>query len=256
MQVDIRGGTHYEFSFLAGETFPYPFGTATLRGMDMVAWYTVGWFDKYLKGAPSADARLLTDRWRDDPLEAQIDPNSPPDPNLYSFYFRSQYDFLRDGGAHATCAGTETMRDGCPDMGPDGCPPGAYSFVADALTPDVEGADVDPCGGIEQPTSCPFEQIGDRKRDKLRGTPAGDSLRGRGGRDVLRGLAGGDCLSGGRGADRLHGGPDGDRLKGGRGRDRIDAKDGDRDVVRCGPGHDRARVDRRDRIRGCEAANV
>ena len=252
MQVNIRGGTHYEFSFLPGDTVPYPFGTATLRGMDMVAWYTVAWFDKYLKGDPTADRRLLTDRWRDDPLEAEIDPNSPPDPNTYSFYLRSQYDFLRADGSHVTCVDTETMRDGCPGMGPDGCPPGSYSFVADAQTPDVEGAEPQPCGGIEQPGSCPFEQIGGRKRDRLRGTPAGDSLRGRGGRDVLHGLAGGDCLSGGHGADRLDGGPDGDHLKGGRGRDHVDAKDGDRDVVRCGPGRDRARVDRKDQVRGCE----
>jgi dienelactone hydrolase len=252
MQVNIRGGTHYEFSFLAGNTVPYPFGTATLRGMDLVAWYTVAWFDRYLKGEPGADIRLLTDRWRDDPLEAQIDLNTPPDPNLYSFYFRSQYDFRTSQGSHVTCVGTQTMRDGCPDMGPDNCPPGAYSFVADAQTPDVPGAEPDPCGGVEPPGSCPFEQIGGRKRDKLRGTPAGDSLRGRGGRDVVLGRGGGDCLSGGRGADRLDGGPAGDRLKGGRGRDRIDAKDGNRDVVRCGPGRDRATVDRKDRVRGCE----
>jgi hypothetical protein len=52
MQANIRGGTHYEFSFLPGNTLPYPFGTATLRGMDMVAWYTTAWFDKYVKGGP------------------------------------------------------------------------------------------------------------------------------------------------------------------------------------------------------------
>jgi dienelactone hydrolase len=135
MQANIRGGTHYEFSFLAGNTFPYPFGTATLRGMDMVAWYTTAWLDRYVKGDSSADARLLTNRWRDDPREGEIDPNSPPDPNLYSFYLRSQYDFHTRKGAHVTCTGTETMRNGCPDMGPDGGAPN-YSFVDDAQRPD------------------------------------------------------------------------------------------------------------------------
>jgi dienelactone hydrolase len=252
MQLNIRGGTHYEFSFIPGSVTTYPFGTATLRGMDMVAWYTIAWFDKYVKGEADADLRLLTDRWLNDPLSAQIDPNTPPDANLYSFYFRSQYDFQRTDGSRVTCVDSETMRDRCPDMAPDNCHPGVYSFVADALTPDIPGAEADPCGGIEPLRACPFEQIGTRKRDKLRGTAVGDSLRGRGGRDVLRGKRGRDCLSGGRGGDRLKGGPDADRLRGGRGRDQVDAKDGDRDAVRCGPGDDRAKVDRRDMVRGCE----
>jgi dienelactone hydrolase len=135
MQANIRGGTHYEFSFLAGNTVPYPFGTATLRGMDMVAWYTTAWFDRYLKGDGTADARLLTNRWRNDAREAEIDPNTPPDPNLYSFYLRSQYDFHTKKGSHVTCTGTRTMRDGCPGMKPDGGPPN-YSFVDDAQRPD------------------------------------------------------------------------------------------------------------------------
>jgi hypothetical protein len=58
----------------------------------------------------------------------------------------------------------------------------------------------------------------------------------------------------------LHGGPGRDRLKGGRGDDWLDGGPGDdrivagsgHDVVRCGPGRDVARVDRRDRVRGCE----
>jgi hypothetical protein len=144
------------------------------------------------------------------------------------------------------------MRAGCADMGPDNCPPGVYSFVADALTADVPGAETDPCGGVEPLEACPFQQIGGRKPDKLRGTAADDSLRGRGGRDKLRGKRGSDCLAGGRGADRLDGGPDDDRLRGGPGRDRLDAKDGEKDVVRCGPGVDRARVDRKDKVKGCE----
>ena len=33
---------------------------ATLRGMDLAAWYTAAWFDKYVKGDPTPTARLLT----------------------------------------------------------------------------------------------------------------------------------------------------------------------------------------------------
>jgi len=70
MEATIRGGTHYEFSFIPGNTLPYPLGTATLRGMDMVAWYTTAWLDRYVKCGKDAtcqrraDARLLTNRWR------------------------------------------------------------------------------------------------------------------------------------------------------------------------------------------------
>ena len=35
---------------------------ATLRGADLIAWYTTAWFDKYVKGDPTADARVLTAR--------------------------------------------------------------------------------------------------------------------------------------------------------------------------------------------------
>jgi Ca2+-binding RTX toxin-like protein len=69
-------------------------------------------------------------------------------------------------------------------------------------------------------------------------------LLGRGGRDRLNGLSGGDCLNGNRGRDRLRGGPGDDVLR---------ARDGRRDVLDCGPGQDKAIVDRRDRVRHCEA---
>lgn len=132
--------------------------------------------------------------------------------------------------------------------------PGAPSFTVHLpfdreLPLDVLGTETDPCAGIR---ACQFEQVGGRKRDKLRGTPAGDALRGRGGRDSLRGKAGEDCLAGGRGADRLNGGPDADDIAAGRGKDRIDARDGERDLVRCGRGADRVKADPRDRLRGCE----
>ena len=95
------------------------------------------------------------------------------------------------------------------------------------------------------------------------GGPLGDRLFGLGGDDLLRGRAGNDRLHGGRGRDRIFGdtgadlvigGPGRDRIVGGRGADRIRARDGQLDVINCGPGRDRALVDRRDRLsRNCEA---
>ena len=50
-ELIVRGGTHYEFSFIPNVGFP-----ATLRGADAVAWYTTAWFDKYVKGDATADS--------------------------------------------------------------------------------------------------------------------------------------------------------------------------------------------------------
>jgi dienelactone hydrolase len=131
MQINIRGGTHYEFSFMAGYATTYPFGTATLRGYDLVAWYTTAWLDRYV-GCRSveckrrAQARLLTDRWRDDAREGAVDPTR--DANLYSFYLRSRY-VLGLGGRTVRC---DDMRKGCPSMRPDGLAP-HYDLYADAF---------------------------------------------------------------------------------------------------------------------------
>ena len=48
------------------------------------------------------------------------------------------------------------------------------------------------------------------------------------------------------------GGPGRNRLRGGRGNDRLSAANGKRDLVNCGAGRDRARVDAFDLVRGCE----
>jgi len=241
MQVNIRGGTHYEYSYIPGVEFD-----ATLRGLDMAIWYTAAWFDKYLKSDPSADRRLLTTRWIADPRGAQIDPEG--DGNLFSFYLRSRYAFALTTGGYVSCA---DMRSSCQEMRPDDCAPGSYSYLEEALTPDDPAAPPDVCAGTRR-GPCEFELVGKRGRDRLLGSSEGDSLRGRGGRDVLRGRAGRDCLAGGKGADRLNGGPDADDLSGGPGGDRLNARDRVADSVRCGPGTDRATVDARDRVRGCE----
>lgn len=245
MQVNTRGGTHFEYSFIPGNTIPLPLGAATLRGMDMAAWYTTAWMDRYVKcqGRPacqaSADRRLLTDRWRNDALEGQID--AAKDPNLYSFYLRSRYAIHTADGKVVSCA---DMRKGCATMAPDGLPAG-YSFVADATTPDA--------GTTGKPRACALPQAGGAENDRLKGTEAGDALRGRGGGDRLTGGPGRDCLYGGGGRDRLQGGKGRDRLHGGRGADRLRSADGTRDTVDCGRGtQDRARVDARDRVSGCE----
>ncbi len=108
-------------------------------------------------------------------------------------------------------------------------------------------------GGGDAGGACENAIVGTRKRDRLAGTKDGDRLRGRGGNDRLNGKRGDDCLQGGRGGDRLNGGKGSDKLKGGGGGDRIKAKDGERDAIRCGPGRDRVKADRKDRIsKGCE----
>jgi Ca2+-binding RTX toxin-like protein len=106
--------------------------------------------------------------------------------------------------------------------------------------------------------------------------PDADRLAGGKGADELDGGAGNDLVSGGRGNDRLFGGSDRDVLRGGPGRDllvgyydyedlaardryfggpgndRIEAEDGARNVIDCGPGRDTAVVDKRDRVTHCE----
>jgi dienelactone hydrolase len=139
----IRGGCHEESAFIPGSvTGPYPLGCGSLRGGDLIAWYTTAWFDKYVKGDPTADSRLLTDRWRDDPRGGAVD--LAGDPNLFSFYFHSPLDIGLSGGGRASC---DDLRAGCTSLAPDGLPPD-YDFVADAHGVDVGG---DPA----QPASVP-----------------------------------------------------------------------------------------------------
>lgn len=67
------------------------------------------------------------------------------------------------------------------------------------------------------------------------------------GNDVLRGFGQPDGLIGGSGNDKIDGGSGKDYLIGGPGNDKINARDGQRDKrIDCGPGKDRARVDKID----------
>lgn len=117
---------------------------------------------------------------------------------------------------------------------------------------------------------CVVPLVGTEGADTLVGTGAGDVVFGRGGNDVLRGRGGHDCLLGSAGRDTLRGEEGNDRLTGGSGADTlvggpganvydagagddvVDAVNGRPELVACGPGTDRARVDRRDRVTGCE----
>ena len=102
---------------------------------------------------------------------------------------------------------------------------------------------------------CGLRRVGTGGPDRLVGTGSRDLLLGFGGRDTLLGRRGADCLRGGSGADRLVGGGGGDQLSGGPGSDRLLARDGRRDVIRCGAGRDSARVDGDDSVRGCESVS-
>jgi dienelactone hydrolase len=125
-EIVIRGGTHYEFSWIPDVGFP-----ATLRGADEVAWYTTAWFDKYVKGDSSADKRLLTNRWRSDSPEAAIDPNH--DGNMFSFYYRSRLNIRLAAGARFAC---EDLRQGCSGLVTNDGRPAGYSYLAVDTSPD------------------------------------------------------------------------------------------------------------------------
>ena len=112
-----------------------------------------------------------------------------------------------------------------------------------------------------QGTEAPDNLIGGSDSDVIFGYGAGDVLRGGSGHDCLLGGSGNDTLRGDAGDDRLTGGSGRDVLTGGAGTnaydagsgtDVVNAANGRREPVRCGAGNDRARVDRRDRVSGCE----
>jgi hypothetical protein len=142
-EIIIRGGSHLDFSWIPNQAFG-----ASLRGPDIIDWYTSAWFDKYLKHDSGADAKLLTQRWRSDPVEAGIDPNH--DGNAFSFYYYSRLDFhLSDGHAY-DC---ENLRDGCAGLIPasqDGWS-GNYSYINIDTSPDSThggGSTLKPSSGL------------------------------------------------------------------------------------------------------------
>src|SRR3954468_8816928 len=129
-EIIIRGGTHYDFDWVPNQAFP-----ATLRGADEIDWYTTAWFDKYVKGDPTADRRLVTNRWRHDAQEAAVDPHG--DGNMFSFYYRSRLDIGLAGGGRFLC---EDMRPGCTGMTDDDGFAGDYDFYKIVTSKDSPGA--------------------------------------------------------------------------------------------------------------------
>lgn len=111
-------------------------------------------------------------------------------------------------------------------------------------------------------------------RDRFAGTVRNDVVRGSPGDDIARGHDGSDHLAGGTGDDILGGGDGNDTLVGnagedtilaghgedavlaGTGNDRVWARDGERDVIDCGPGRDYLVADRIDEWRGCESVDL
>jgi dienelactone hydrolase len=126
-ELIVRGGSHVDFSYI-----PNPAFGASLRGPDLAAWYTTAWFDKYVKGDPTADARLLTDRWRNDPLGGAVDPKRDPDD--LSFYYRSRLAIHRADGTAVDC---EDLRAGCAALSADdGAGSAPYSYIKTDTSPD------------------------------------------------------------------------------------------------------------------------
>jgi Ca2+-binding RTX toxin-like protein len=94
-----------------------------------------------------------------------------------------------------------------------------------------------------------FGRSGD---DGASGNAGDDRVSAGSGDDRVFGRTGNDGVSGNAGDDRVDGGSGNDRLFGRRGDDFLDARDGERDLVYCGSGHDTVRADRADLLRGCE----
>lgn len=108
----------------------------------------------------------------------------------------------------------------------------------------------DACNDVARAHSA---QAGSDGNDKLIGGDGNDRLYGAGRNDNVRGNAGNDKLVGGGGNDTLDGGKGRNTYSGGPGNDVIKARNGKRETVSCGRGRrDRATVDRKDRVRGCE----
>ncbi|HSA53122.1 MAG TPA: calcium-binding protein, partial [Yinghuangia sp.] len=98
---------------------------------------------------------------------------------------------------------------------------------------------------------------GTNKSETLRGSSRADKIQGYAGNDRIYGYRGNDVLLGGPGADLIVGGLGVDRIYGGHGNDRLNARDGVRDFVNCGPGRDVVIKDARDALsRDCESGSA
>jgi hypothetical protein len=86
-----------------------------------------------------------------------------------------------------------------------------------------------------------------------RGGPGNDLVKGQAGIDYLKGGTGNDTLNGGDTRDYLNPEDGRDKVYGGGGGDKIRTRDGQRDVIKCGPKRDRVYADNQDHVSGsCE----
>ena len=144
-EIVIRGGTHYEFSYIPNQAFG-----ATHRGMDMATWYLLAWFDLHLKGDRAAAARLETNRWCDDAAERAVDDQSPPDGNMFSVYYTSRLELQ---GRAGRAFDAEDLRAACSTRGALSPDPGPanFSFLSYDTAPDRPGPGA-PSPGIPSTT--------------------------------------------------------------------------------------------------------
>jgi dienelactone hydrolase len=156
-ELIIRGGSHLDFSWIPNAAF-----SGSLRGADMIDWYTTAWFDKYVKGDCTADRRLLTNRWRHDGEEAAIDPDH--DGNMMSFYYRSRLDFHLAGGKHYD---NENLRDDAGGLSDADGYPGEYSYVQIDRSPDTGNTDFGSCAKPAPPPP-PRPRCTDRRKFRFK----------------------------------------------------------------------------------------
>ena len=145
-EVVLRGATHLEYMYIDA-VLP-----ASRLGERMASYYTVAWFDRYLKGEASAFDRLVATSFDGSAdassigagdysqAKALANPTDPtagnvpytiegiPVENAVSFYYRSAYSLTSPAGGHWSCtdltdASTCTRADPDPDPEPAPWPP-------------------------------------------------------------------------------------------------------------------------------------
>ena len=160
----IRGGTHFDFSYIPMQPF-----RATLRGVELSAWYTRAWFDRYVKQDPAADRQLLSTRWRSDPGDRRVDPAGRG--NLFSFYYRSRLDVrtVRRQAGHVRGHALRLLRAGGRRR-PAGrlLLPGHRALARPPARPAAAGAGVAERRAHQRPPAAPA-----RQREPGRSRPAG-----------------------------------------------------------------------------------
>jgi uncharacterized repeat protein (TIGR01451 family) len=98
--------------------------------------------------------------------------------------------------------------------------------------------------------------VGTARADRINGGRGNDRITAGGGNDRVDGGPGNDSISGGSGNDSILGGTGRDSITGGPGNDAILVRDGQRDVVDCGPGKDTVTADKQDAVaRNCEVVH-